>query len=314
MSGAVPQGVAGFVRLALSLAFILAVPPLMDGYSRRLKAAMQYRVGPPLLQTWYDLTSLFRMGSNAPTKALSFTLAPCVALASAVLAATLLPYGQLPPITFSWDVFVLIYCLSMVSVSMILAGFSVRNPYANIGANREMMLVLTGEPVLGVVLAVLALNSSSLSTLGITHYLRLRPSLLLILPILLYVAYVESAFIPLDIAEAETEILEGPLVEYGGVLLGLFKYSLMIKRFALLWLASSVLIFPLYGLLGSVGPALASDLLTFAAQFLTYFTLHTLYTVVEASNARWKVRDAMKLNVKVFVAGILILILTATGW
>ncbi len=314
MTGVTQAEVAGFARLVLSLALILLLPPLMDGYSRRLRAALQYRAGPPLLQTWYDLRSLFGMGSNAPTKSLSFTLAPCMALSAAVLAATLLPYGQTPPVTFSWDVFVLIYCLSMVSVALILAGFSVSNPYANIGANREMMLALTLEPVLGIVLAVLALNSSSLSTLGITHHLRLRPSLLLIIPALLYVAYAESAFIPLDIAEAETEILEGPLVEYSGVLLGLFKYSLMIKRFALLWLASSILVFPLYRILKSVGPAPAPDLLTFATQFLTYFTLHTLYTVIEASNARWKVKDAMKLNVKVLVAGVFILILTAMGW
>ena len=38
---------------------------------------------------------------------------------------------------------------------------------------------------------------------------------------------------PFDVAEAETEICEGPLVEYSGALLGVYKLNHAIKMFIL---------------------------------------------------------------------------------
>ncbi|WFO74613.1 NADH-quinone oxidoreductase subunit H [Desulfurococcaceae archaeon MEX13E-LK6-19] len=297
----------------IPLVMIFTVPPLIDGLGRKIKASLHYRVGPSIMQTWYDLVSLLKIKPVIVGQRLAFTLAPCIAFASAVTAALILPYGTTSILSFTADVFVFIYTLAMVSISLMIAGFSVNNPYANIGANREMMLILTTEPIIGVVFGVLALNTMSLNIYGILSNLTLKPSLLLIYPILAYVIYVESGFIPFDIAEAETEILEGPLVEYNGALLGLFKYALLIKKFTLLWFLSSTIVLP-FTRFFAVQAGLATWAIVLLMQFASILLIYTIYTMLEAYSARSRIRDVIKLNSKVFIAGLVILAIAATGW
>ena len=50
---------------------------------------------------------------------------------------------------------------------------------------------------------------------------------MLVVMVLSFQAFVQR--VPFDIAEAETEIMEGPLMEYSGPKLALFKYAQMVK-------------------------------------------------------------------------------------
>ncbi len=309
------QSIITFViSILLVLTVNLFMPLILDGISRNIRAILQFREGPKtILQTLYDISSLLDMDSNSPTNRLGFILAPYLAFASIIIASLILPYGSFTIVSFSGDIFVFLYTIAMVSISMIITGFIVNNPYANIGANREAMLILTIEPVLGIGIASLALKTYSLSITGIISGLTPTISLILVYVVLAYAVYVECGFVPFDIAEAETEILEGPLVEYSGRLLGLFKWALLIKRFVLIWFFSSLLILPFVG----YTPLILSPwkgLLVFLLQLLTSILVYCTYIMVEAFNARLRIDQIFKLNIKIFLLGLIAFIITAMGW
>ncbi len=299
------------VSLVIALALALVFPLILDGIGRKIKARIQYRMGPPISQTIYDLFKLLKTPSII-VGGRGFILAPYIAFASALVATTMLPVGTVNPISFSYDVFVFIYVLSMVSVALMVAGFSVQNTYANIGANREMILILSTEPILGVAIAMLVFLSKNLSIRGIIESIRFLnpmyiPLLLIAYVILVYVVYVEGGFIPFDVAEAETEIIEGPLCEYSGKLLGLFKWALLIKRFVLIWFLASLITIPLtpYTING-----VASYIVTLLLQLFASIAIYSCMVANEALTARYKIDWVISTNKYVFLISLVFLLIT----
>ena len=301
------------VKLGFSFAgiiLLLFLPPFLDGIARRVKARLQYRRGPPLMQTWYDLQKLFALPSVKPTKSTFFTLAPYLALASAISAALLLPYGNVVPVDFGFNLVVFFYVILMVSVFLMLAGLTVQNAFSHLGSAREMQIILTVEPLIAILYGVLAYNAGSLNIADIIANLHLTPSLLMTYILLAYALYVESGFVPFDIAEAEQEVIGGPLGEYSGRLLGVFYYAIYIKRFALLWFFVSMLVLPW---VGPIDTAIkAAEVL--AVQFLLTVALYPVIATLEATNARLRVDHVVKMNTRAFFAGVVILAMAFMGW
>ncbi|ALM75671.1 respiratory chain complex I subunit 1 family protein [Thermococcus barophilus] len=303
----IERAILGLVAITI----IMFLPPLLDGIARKIRATLQARQGPPIFQTYYDLASLLSMDSNSPTDRFGFMIAPYVAFAAALAAGFVLPFGNFIPVAFTGDLFVFLYVLAISSIAFMMAGFLVENTYANAGANREMMIILSIEPVLGIAIGVLALKSGTLSISGIPLNLTFAPSVLLALALLAYAVYVECAFIPFDIAEAETEIIEGPLAEYSGRLLGIFKWAMLIKRVTLIWLFSGIVVLPFFKdvlstTLGSIAALLC--------QLVVLFVFYALAAVIEATSARLKIIQAIKQNTIVFVLGIVVLAMASVGW
>ncbi len=311
------EGIAVRVLCTLILVVLgLGMAPLLDGVSRKIKARLQYRYGPPVLQTFYDIAKLLGIESVAPVKSMLFVAAPYVAFASALASVTVLPLGTFQPLSFTGDVFVWLYVLAMVSVSMMLAGFVAPNAYANIGANREMMLILSIEPVLGLGIGILALLTRSLTIVGIARGIATLPPYALILALVAYVLlayaiYVEGGFVPFDVAEAETEILEGSLCEYSGRLLALFKLALLIKRFALVWFYASLVAIPV-----ATSVANSTILQLFVAivlQLAVTFAMYSGIAVSEALSARYRIDQVISLNTKIFFASLAMFVVTAVS-
>ncbi|MEB3798163.1 MAG: NADH-quinone oxidoreductase subunit H [Caldisphaeraceae archaeon] len=293
----------------VGIVIAVILPPYLDGIGRRIKARIQYRRGPPITQTWYDLKKLFGLPSIVPTRSPVFIWAPYLALASALAAAFMLPYGAYVPLNYSDNLIVFFYVIVMTSIFLILGGFSVQNAFSHIGSTREVALLLTVEPILATVYGVFAYNSRYLNILGISLHLIPKISLIFAYVVLLYAIYAESGFIPFDIAEAETEVLGGPLTEYSGRLLGVFYYALYVKRFALLWLFAAFLVLPFIRGISPISSAIALPL-----EFLIVIGLYSLITTIEATNARLRVDHVVKTNIKVFFIGIAILALAFFGW
>jgi len=303
------------VSLCVAIVIALVFPLIFDGIGRKIKARIQYRMGPPIFQTIYDVSKLLKT-PYLVSGGLMFILAPCIAFASALASITMLPVGGISPISFSYDIFVFLYVEAMVSISLMLAGFSVQNIYANAGANRETMLILSTEPILGVALAMLALLTKRLSiegiayTIGVIDY-RLLPLVLIAYMMLVYIVYIEGGFIPFDLTEAETEILGGPLCEYSGRLLALFKWALLIKRFTLIWLLASLITIP------SVAPAFSrintvfSYILVLLFQLFIALVLYCSIVANEAFTARYKIDHVISLNKRVFLVSIIFFIVIA---
>ncbi|MCM8775708.1 MAG: NADH-quinone oxidoreductase subunit H, partial [Candidatus Omnitrophica bacterium] len=129
---------------------------LASWVDRKVTARVQYRVGPPLMQPVMDIIKLLGKENLVPTGAskVTFLTAPLMGLASAVLVSTLLWMNNLNPSkTFLGDLIVVLYLLTVPSIGLMIGGFASKNPWASLGASREMKLILSYE--LPFILAVL---------------------------------------------------------------------------------------------------------------------------------------------------------------
>jgi NADH-quinone oxidoreductase subunit H len=201
---------------------------------RKVTARVQYRVGPPLLQPFIDITKLLGKETLIPDGAsrTMFILSPVIGFTSVVVISTILWVNQLQPTGgFVGDWIVAIYLLTIPSLSIILGGFASRNPLASLGASREMKLVMAYELPFILVMLVPVISFGSLrigdillgqQALGATAG---NLSGLLALLVAVICMQAKLALIPFDMPEAETEIVHGPLIEYSGS--GLAIYRLM---------------------------------------------------------------------------------------
>jgi len=240
------------------------------GFDRKLAAQMQGRIGPPLRQPFFDVVKLMIKENIVPEHAVGwlYNLMPVIAL---VASATLLFYvplgGQAPLLGGFGDLILILYLLAVPSLAMVVGGFAAGSPYATVGAQREMVMMMAYEFPLAVTLVSLAwrlsavlpgANVFSLSVLAVNPLWGLVGplgfiGLLLLFGALLVVMPGELAKIPFDIPEAETEIAGGLLAEYSGRNLAMFYLADAVKMVVMASLA--VALFIPYGLANVFGVA-----------------------------------------------------------
>ena len=303
---------ASVIGIIVGIVLVVFLPPFLDGVARKVKARVQYRVGPPILQTFYDLQKLFGLPSLRPTENRWFRVAPYLALASVFSAAFLLPYGKWVPVRFSGDIIVFLYVLAMVSIAIMIGAFSTQNAHSNIGGHREMMMLLSVEPVLGIALGIFAFKAGTLSLSEIPLKVPASFSTVLAYLLLIYAAYAEGGFVPFDVAEAETEIAGGVLVEYSGRLLGVLEYAMLAKRLVLLWLLSTFLTIPI--LRGIQLTGIAGGVVVLVVQLILVLVAYPIIAALEATNARYRIDQAVALNTRIFLLSLVVLAVAAVGW
>jgi formate hydrogenlyase subunit 4 len=223
-----------------NVVFVLLAAPLLDGILRQVRSRIHSRKGPPILQTYYDLAKLMVKEDQSAVNNFMFSAAPIVCLGAILAAALFIPMGGLVPLGFAGDALVLIYILTIAPVFMCLGGMASGSPYAYVGVSREIMLLMMVEPVLAVTLIATAIKTHSLILVNcIDRYAAGPPDIsLIICTVAFFLALQpEVSKVPFDIAEAEQEIMEGPLIEYSGRKLALLRWSMYSKQivfFALL--------------------------------------------------------------------------------
>ncbi|MFO7976185.1 MAG: complex I subunit 1 family protein [Candidatus Hydrogenedentota bacterium] len=202
---------------------------------RKVTARVQYRVGPPLLQPIIDIVKLLGKETLIPTGAYKplFMAAPLISFTGVVVVSTLLWVTVFrPQAMFTGDIIVVIYLLAVPSLGIILGGFASGNPLAALGASREMKLVLAYELTFVIALLVpVILSEYSLTLPAIALHQQetgafvFRPSGLVAFVVVLLCSQAKIALVPFDVAEAETELASGLLIEYAGPALALYRLS-----------------------------------------------------------------------------------------
>jgi len=232
--------------------FALGLGLMLKGFDRRLAARLQGRIGPPLAQPFYDLVKLARKRTMVPDIAAEpvFLGAPLIGAVSMLLAAALVPIpGVYSPNPLLGDLLVLLYLLAVPAVVLMIAGSASGSPFGAIGFSREMALMIAYEGPLVLVVAAVALRTGSFSLTDIIAYQQTHGAFLfdpVMWPALAaFLAFYPAnlGIVPFDIPEAETEVLEGPLLEYSGPALGLFKVMSALKAVVVLGLGVA-LFFP----------------------------------------------------------------------
>ncbi|OPL18690.1 MAG: hypothetical protein AVO35_05005 [Candidatus Aegiribacteria sp. MLS_C] len=257
---------------------------------RKVTARVQYRVGPPFLQPFIDIVKLLGKETVIPAGASrgTFLMAPVIGLAGVVAAATLFWVNQFFEGGFMGDWIVAIYLLTVPSLSIILGGFASRNPLASLGASREMKLVMAYELpfILATLVPVIWAGDLSISGIienqsdGITAG---HLSGIIALIVALLCVQAKLALVPFDIPEAETEIVEGPLVEYSGPGLAVFR----LMKNMLLFTLPFFLIILFFGGMRLNGINILWTL-------LEYVGIVALITVIRNTNPRVRIDQAVR--------------------
>lgn len=220
-----------------NILLVLLAAPLLDGFLRKVRARIHSRQGPPVLQSYYDLAKLMVKEDQRGANNFIFNAAPVACLGSVLLAALFVPMGGVVPLGFAGDILVLVYILTLAPIFMCLGGMASGSPYAYVGVSREIMLLMVVEPVLAVALISTAIKANSLVLVNcIDRYVSSPPDISLIIGAIAFflILQPEISKVPFDLAEAEQEIMEGPLIEYSGRKLALLKWSMYSKQIVLI--------------------------------------------------------------------------------
>ena len=218
-----------------NVALVLLLAPLFEGILRKVTAIIQSRQGPPVRQPYFDLLKLLgKEDLESGESPFMQRFAAYLAFATILTVAWLVPMGFAAPLNNAGDATVLIYLLALCSLSTLLTGMAAGSTYSLMGISREMMSVVTLEPLLVVAIVVSAIQQHSLRLDAVLRSLIYLPgqfcwSGLIMLGVLLFSFQAFVQRVPFDTAEAETELMDGPVMEYSGPKLALFKYARMAK-------------------------------------------------------------------------------------
>ncbi len=215
--------------------FTVAVGLVASWVVRKVSALVQWRVGPPLLQPLYDVVKLLGKETLVPQDAqqVVFKAAPLVALAGTLLLSTMLSRTALSQSAFVGDIIVAIYLMVLPSLALIFGSSASASPHAAVGTAREMKLVMSYELPLVLAFIVVIIKTAALVEPGrqldlaaiAQHTPDLSISGMLAFLVALLCMQAKLGFVPFDIAEAETELGSGVLMEYSGALLAIWKLT-----------------------------------------------------------------------------------------
>jgi formate hydrogenlyase subunit 4 len=220
----------------------LSLPPLLLGIITKTKAQFAGRVGPPVLQPYYDLAKLFRKGSvYSTTTTWVFWAGPVVGVATAVLILLVIPLANsTAPISFIGDPILVAYLLGLSRFFTASSALDTGSPFEGMGAAREVTFACLAEPAFFGGLLVLAKLSGSLrlsTMLGDTlelHWSSAGASLALVLVSWLIVLLVENSRIPFDDPNTHLELTmihEVMVLDHSGPAFGMILYGASLKLF-----------------------------------------------------------------------------------
>lgn len=275
---------------------------LLAGIDRKIVARMQRRIGPPVVQPFYDFFKLIGKETIVPKAAArrAFLAAPVIGLVSLVTVSLFIPIFKFSAFSSVADLIVVLYLLTIPAVALIIGGSSSGSPYAGVGISREMVAIVSYElPLVIVLLAVgkkvgMALNAGMItfSLSKIVEYQAAAGPMITKLSMIpaciamLMIIPCKVGSIPFDIAEAEVEICEGPLAEYSGAPLGIFKLNHAIKMLIITSLFVTLF------LSGSGTGIVAADVLL--QVFLCAVVVIVSISLLRAVTARIKVEQTLK--------------------
>jgi ech hydrogenase subunit B len=208
--------IAGFV------AFILLAPViggLIAGIDRKITAHMQGRVGPPILQPFYDVGKLFEKEMTVANDTQRFYVISYFIFM--VFTGALFFAGG--------DILLVIFALTLAQIFLVLGAYSANSPYSHVGAERELIQIMAYEPMVILAAAGMYVVTKSFNVGTIASYTQ---PLVLFLPGIfigfIYILTIKLRKSPFDIStshHAHQEIVKGVTTEFSGPTLGLVEVT-----------------------------------------------------------------------------------------
>ncbi|QKF06953.1 NADH-quinone oxidoreductase subunit H [Berryella wangjianweii] len=194
-------------------AFAVAAPVagcLLAGLDRIISARMQGRVGPPLLQPYYDLRKLLEK-DDVSVGGVDGLYLTCALVFTAFAGGVFFTGGNLLMSAF---------LITMAGLFFIVAAYSSRSPFAEVGAARETLQVMAYEPM---VLLMAVAFYLAVGTFNVSGVLALdAPAILLTWPVFLgylFILTIKLRKSPFDLSmshHAHQELVKGMTTEMSG--------------------------------------------------------------------------------------------------
>ena len=202
---------------------VLIVAPvlgcIMAGVDRKVSARLQSRVGPPLLQPWYDFRKLMCKENVVVNR---FQNVYIVFYLAFILQSLFM-------LVFEMDLLMIIFVYTIANVALILASMSTGSPYSRIGASRETVAMLAYEPVLvffviGMYMLTGSFNITSLNNSSGP----LLTKLPLIFVAMLFIMIIKFKKSPFDLSashHAHQELIKGMFTDFSGPTMAIIELS-----------------------------------------------------------------------------------------
>lgn len=285
-----------FLLQASQFVLVLAVAPLLLGITRKVRARLLRRIGPPLVQPYRDIWKLMHKEAVlAHNASWLYRVAPYLIFAATWVGVALIPtFATGLALSSAADVIAIVALLGTARFVLALAGMDVGTAFGGIGSSREMLIASLAEPAMLLVVFTVALvaGTTQLSTIA-SHMIGapvgLRVSLGLALFAFIFIAVAENARIPIDNPATHLELTmvhEAMVLEYSGRHLAMIEAAAALKL--TLYFSLLICLFAPFGMATSArsAGALALGLAAYMAKLLV---LAVLLPIGETAVAKMRV-------------------------
>jgi formate hydrogenlyase subunit 4 len=218
------------------LAYLIVAPLLggfLAGLDRRISARMQRRVGPPLLQPFYDVAKLLCKDRLVVRRSQNVYIAFFCLFT--VFTGALFFCGS--------DLLLVFFALTLAGIFFVLAAYKASSPYSFVGASRELIQMMAYEPAVLLTAVGLYMVTHTFHVDAIAHHAGTPPALPLIgvFLALVYVMEIKFRKSPFDLSSshhAHQELVRGLTTEFSGPTLALIEVTHWYENVMLLgWIA-----------------------------------------------------------------------------
>ena len=211
------------VKMIIFIVAYIVLAPFVGGFlaglDRIISARMQGRVGPPVLQPFYDVLKLFEKEKITVNKVQDFYVA-CFLLFVVVTGCFFFAGG---------DLLLVLFTLTTASAFLIIAAYSSNSPYAQLGAARELLQTMAYEPM--VLLTAVAFyvftGSFKVSDIMNSESMGILPMLGIFIGFM-YILTIKFRKAPFDLSmshHAHQELVAGLKTEFSGTTLAMLEVA-----------------------------------------------------------------------------------------
>lgn len=221
------------VIMALVLSPILGC--FLAGIDRKLTAHFQNRIGPSILQPFYDFRKLINKENVVVTQNQNIYIFFYFVF---VVTSLIMVFLQM-------DLLMIIFIYTLASVSLIIGGMRTGSPYCKIGSYREIMAMLAYEPILLFYILGMYMVTGSFKISSINSSSK---ALIVYLPLIfismLFIMGVKFKKSPFDFStshHAHQELVKGIFTEFSGPAMALvelthwYEYVLLLSLMFMFW-------------------------------------------------------------------------------
>lgn len=236
----------------LNISLVLILAPLYITLIKKVKARVQGRKGPRIIQGYLNLAKLFQKEViYSDYSSFISRLAPYASLSVLLVASLMVPLIWIPETELvTGNIIIFLYLLVTGRLLLALLGLDAASTFGGMGSSREMSLSAIIEPVTVLVFAALAFLMGSLSLPEMFRHATatfpsFSPTVLLLSISLFILIIVETGRIPVDNPETHLELTmihEGMLLDTSGRNLALFELSHGVKQVLLMAILLNILV------------------------------------------------------------------------